>query len=94
MLELKDFVVSPEIAHSPELLRAFLISELGTNLLNSCQYRIEKKSIDARSRQIKVNLRIGLYEKNHDFSLRKVSKSCLNTIVPNPLPRASDETQI
>ncbi len=73
MLELKDFVVGPEIAHSPELLRAFLISELGTNLLNSCQYRIEKKSIDARSRQIKVNLRIGFYEKEHDFSLEHLA---------------------
>ncbi|RXK52269.1 NAD(P)/FAD-dependent oxidoreductase [Aquirufa rosea] len=74
MLDLKDFVVSPEIAHSPALLHEYLISELGTNLLNSYQYRIEKKSIDARNRQINVNLRIGFYEKNHDFSLSQFAQ--------------------
>lgn len=67
MPEFKSFVLDPVIANSSELLRDFLNAELGTNLLNSCQYRIEKKSIDARSSRIKANLKIGFYPKDHDF---------------------------
>lgn len=63
-----EFTVHPEIANSPEMLHSFLEAELGTNVLNKQQYRIEKKSIDARSRQIKCNLKIGLYPKEFDFS--------------------------
>ncbi len=67
MPEFKSFVLDPAIANSPELLHEFLTTELGAKLLNSYQYRIEKKSIDARSRQIKANLKIGFYPKEHDF---------------------------
>jgi uncharacterized FAD-dependent dehydrogenase len=67
MPEFKSFVLDPAVANSPELLHEFLTAELGAKLLNSCQYRIEKKSIDARSRQIKANLKIGFYPKEHDF---------------------------
>lgn len=69
MPEFKSFVLDPAVANSPELLHEFLRAELGTNLLNSCQYRIEKKSIDARSRQIKANIKIGFYSKDHDFQV-------------------------
>ena len=69
MIDQKDFVLSPDIAHSPEKLAQFLTAEMGEAYLAACTYRIEKRSIDARSRQIKVNLRIGFYEKGHDFSL-------------------------
>ena len=69
MIDQRDFVLSPEIANSPENLAEFLTAEMGEAYLASTKYRIEKRSIDARSRQIKVNLRIGFYEKNHDFSL-------------------------
>jgi uncharacterized FAD-dependent dehydrogenase len=67
MPEFKSFVLDPAVANSPELLHEFLTTELGAQLLNSYQYRIEKKSIDARSRQIKANLKIGFYPKEHDF---------------------------
>lgn len=67
MPEFKSFVLDPAVANSPELLHEFLTTELGAKLLNSYQYRIEKKSIDARSRQIKANLKIGFYPKEHDF---------------------------
>lgn len=68
MADFLEFIVHPEIANSPDKLESFLTSELGTNVLNKHQYRIEKKSIDARSRQIKCNLRIGLYPKEYDFA--------------------------
>jgi uncharacterized FAD-dependent dehydrogenase len=71
MVEFKDFITSPEIAHSSELLHSFLSTELGSTDLNQFSYRIERKSIDARSRNIKVNLRIGFYPKDFDFTFQK-----------------------
>ncbi len=68
MASILEFIVHPEIANSPQKLHEFLLNEIGTNVLNKHQYRIEKKSIDARSRQIKCNLRIGLYPQDHDFT--------------------------
>ena len=73
MLESRDFVISPEIAYSPEQLHQFLLSELGANLLNNSQYRIEKISLDARNKNIKALVKIGLYSKDHDFSLELTS---------------------
>lgn len=69
MPEYKSFVLDPAVANSPELLHEFLLAELGANLLNSSQYRIEKKSIDARSRQIKANIKIGFYPLEHNFQV-------------------------
>jgi len=63
MIEFKDFIVSPEVAYSKELLDQFIKSEVSTNVWNSTQYRLEKKSIDARSRQIKANIRIGFTQR-------------------------------
>ncbi|MEY2792022.1 MAG: hypothetical protein RJA76_14 [Bacteroidota bacterium] len=67
MADILEYIVHPEIANSPEKLQTFLEGELGTNVLNKHQYRIEKKSIDARSKQIKCILKIGLYPLNYDF---------------------------
>ena len=69
MPEYKSFVLDPAVANTPDLLHEFLIAELGAKLLNSSQYRIEKKSIDARSRQIKANIKIGFYPLDHDFKV-------------------------
>lgn len=69
MLESRDFVISPIIAYSPEQLHEFLLSELGVNLLNNSQYRIEKISLDARNKNIKALVKIGLYNKDHNFAL-------------------------
>ncbi len=80
MPEFKSFVLDPAIANSPELLHEFLNAELGTKLLNSCQYRIEKKSIDARSRQIKANIKIGFYPKDHDFHVDLSERMRLNKL--------------
>lgn len=88
MPEYRSFILNPETAHSPELLHQFLLAELGTKLLNSCQYRIEKKSIDARSRQLKANVKIGFFPMDHDFSFglntRQITKK-LNENAPTVL---------
>ena len=73
MLESRDFVISPSIAYSQEELHQFLLTELGANLLNNSQYRIEKISLDARNKNIKAHVKIGLYSKAHDFSLELAS---------------------
>jgi uncharacterized FAD-dependent dehydrogenase len=83
MVEFKDFITSPEIAHSTGLLHSYLSTELGSNYLNQSTYRIERKSIDARSRQIKVNLRIGFYPKDYDFTFHQ------NANLPKLNPNAS-----
>lgn len=81
MASIFEFIVHPEVANSPEKLNDFLASELGTNVLNNHQYRIEKKSIDARSKQIKCNLRIGLYPLDYDFN--KERQILVRTLSPN-----------
>jgi len=83
MPEYKSFILKPEIAHSPELLHQFLLSEVGAKLLNSSQYRIEKKSIDARSRDIKANVKIGFYPLDHNFATDLHSKNFLRPIKSN-----------
>jgi uncharacterized FAD-dependent dehydrogenase len=87
MLESRDFVISPEIAYSPEQLHQFLLSELGANLLNNSQYRIEKISLDARNKNIKALVKIGLYSKDYNFAselesiLPKLKKNSKRVIV-------------
>lgn len=83
MPEYKSFVVNPETAHSPELLHQFLLEEVGAKLLNSCQYRIEKKSIDARSRQIKANVKIGFYPLEHNFTIDLNSRKEIKSLKSN-----------
>lgn len=86
MFEFKDFIVDPETAHSSELLHSFLLDQLGAKLLNSLEYRIEKKSIDARSRTIKASLRIAFYEKG-------TSKE-LNPSIQLPLLKENSKTVV
>ncbi len=83
MPEFKSFVLDPAVANSPELLHEFLLAELGANLLNSSQYRIEKKSIDARSRQIKANIKIGFYPLEHNFQVDLSERMRLPQLMAN-----------
>jgi uncharacterized FAD-dependent dehydrogenase len=93
MVEFKDFITSPEIAHSSELLHSFLSTELGSTDLNQFSYRIERKSIDARSRNIKVNLRIGFYPKDFDFTFHKeINLPKLNSNAPQVVVIGSGPT--
>lgn len=83
MPEYKSFIVNPETAHSPELLHQFLLAEVGAKLLNSSHYRIEKKSIDARSRQIKANVKIGFYPLDYDFTFDLNSRKITGILKSN-----------
>lgn len=53
-----DTRVTPQVAATPELLRQELSSQLKTDIGNINDFRILRKSIDARQRQIFLNLQV------------------------------------
>ena len=53
--------VTPEIAHNPELLNAFLSTEYGILKKDLQHVEILKRSIDARQKLIKINLKVAVY---------------------------------
>lgn len=59
MQQLLDIVVSPEVAANMELLKIEIQKHLHGN--STFVFRIRKRSIDARSKTVKINLRIAIY---------------------------------
>ena len=60
--------VVPEVAAQEDRLKAYLADEQGIDVRTICGVRILKRSIDARQRQIYVNLKVRVYvnEQPHD----------------------------
>jgi uncharacterized FAD-dependent dehydrogenase len=58
-----DIRVTPEVAHHPEDLKKALAQQLGTSIHQLSEFKIVKRSIDARARQIKFQLRIAYFLK-------------------------------
>ena len=60
--------VVPEVAAQEDRLKAYLADEYGFDVRTICGVRILKRSIDARQRQIYVNLKVRVYvnEQPHD----------------------------
>lgn len=60
--------VVPEVAAQEDRLKAYLADEQGIDVRTICGIRILKRSIDARQRQIYVNLKVRVYvnEQPHD----------------------------
>ncbi|MFN3405876.1 MAG: NAD(P)/FAD-dependent oxidoreductase [Cytophagaceae bacterium] len=56
----KEFTVTPEVAGNEELLRAEILADIkaGTGKVN---FRVKRRSIDARSRAVKVNLLVEVF---------------------------------
>lgn len=59
-----DIRVTPEVAHQPEELKKTLAKYIGISLKDLSEFKIVKRSIDARARQIKYQLRIAYFLKN------------------------------
>jgi uncharacterized FAD-dependent dehydrogenase len=57
-----DIAVSPQEAASPELLKPILQQEAGIPLDLPFDYQIQKRSIDARGRKVKIRLRVDIFE--------------------------------
>lgn len=53
--------VTPDVAYEPDRLKKYIENQLGNNCRNITGYRIIKRSIDARQRQIFVNLNIKVF---------------------------------
>ena len=53
--------VTPEVAAQEDRLKRFLADEYGFDVRTVCSLRILKRSIDARQRQIYVNLKVRVY---------------------------------
>ena len=64
-----NLVLSPEKASDSEVLKQIIAIELGVHLSEITFIQILKRSIDARSRNIKVNLKVDVY---------------INEIIPSP----------
>ena len=56
-----DITVSPAVAESPAALREHVLAELAPEMRPRATFRIVKRSIDARGRRVKINLRIQVF---------------------------------
>ena len=61
-----DIRVNPEVAHQPVELKNALARHIGISTNNLSEFKILKRSIDARARQIKYQLRIAYFLKNEE----------------------------
>ena len=60
-----QFQVDPETAASPELLRTAAATHAGISEVEISHVQILKRSIDARQRQVKVNLKVKIFSKEN-----------------------------
>ena len=56
-----NFAVSPHIAYDEQLLKQEVAEQLSLKLTDTFCIKILRRSIDARSRNIKINLKIGIW---------------------------------
>jgi len=73
MKQTLDFVVSPEIGFGTENLHKFLKDKL--QLSDEAFIRLERRSIDARSKQVKVNIKVSIYENEQAEPLGNFQKN-------------------
>ncbi|MCU0437836.1 MAG: FAD-binding protein [Raineya sp.] len=73
MKQTLDFVVSPEIGFDTDNLHKFLKQKL--QLSENAFIRLERRSIDARSKQVKVNIKVSVYENEQAEPLGNFQKS-------------------
>src|SRR5690606_21784582 len=67
-----SFQTSPETAANAEALKLFLAKQYGLSFNDITHVEILKRSIDARQRNIKVNLKVQVYLKE-DFTEEKIT---------------------
>jgi uncharacterized FAD-dependent dehydrogenase len=61
--QIVDIRVNPEVANQPDDLKRALAKHIGISPSNLSEFKILKRSIDARARQIKYQLRIAYFLK-------------------------------
>ena len=65
--------VVPEVAAQEDRLKRWLADENGVDMRTICGVRILKRSIDARQRQIYVNLKVRVYVKSSPTVMMNMS---------------------
>lgn len=63
-----DIRVNPEVAHQPEDLKLALAKHIAISTKELSEFKIVKRSIDARARQIKYQLRIAYFLKDESVN--------------------------
>ena len=56
-----DLIVSPREASNHEILRKIIAHKIGLKESDSFSFQLIKRSVDARSRNIKINLRLDVF---------------------------------
>ena len=61
MIEKIDLRVSPEVAYVPLRLQAAVSTRLAIDVNRICDIKVRRRSIDARQRNVVVNLTLDVY---------------------------------
>ena len=67
------FQASPEIAANDNLLKEFVAKHCKLSVSEIQQIIVLKRSIDARQKAIKINLKVVVYFKGEDFTIEKIT---------------------
>ncbi len=67
------FQASPEIAANDKLLKEFVAKHCNLSVSEIQQVVVLKRSIDARQKAIKINLKVVVYFKGEDFTIEKIA---------------------
>ena len=73
MSKILTLSLSPEDAAFDESINKFIKNKLNSNTIEPCNWKILKKSIDARKRKVKILLRIEIIE-NEEISKKPEGK--------------------
>lgn len=75
MIKTLDIVVTPEIAYDPLVLKQFVSQHTRIKLQEINEVVVHKRSVDARSKYVKVNLKISIYIKENPPEKKAVYKA-------------------
>jgi uncharacterized FAD-dependent dehydrogenase len=67
------FQASPEIAANDKLLKEFVAKHCKLSVSEIQQIVVLKRSVDARQKAIKINLKVVVYFKGEDFAIEKIT---------------------
>lgn len=74
-MKMQNYVLSPEQAFDPVNFRSAILQKEGLPDTSDIHVVLLRRSIDARSRQVKVNVQVGIYEKETPAPLSTFEKN-------------------
>lgn len=77
MCKILSLSLSPEVAAFDESINNRIRKELNSNDIEPSHWKILKKSIDARKKEVKIQLRIEVHEKKiKEYKIEKKLQGC------------------